>query len=212
MSPTQVLGQLIEQIDESIIFNNGESFHEKNGIVQAVLQTALDSTPVSQRRKFQVIYVSRESEGMNSTFHASNISWEKQNGWAISELDTPHSSSLIMVAGTGYTSMMEWYRHWQRSDIVGTSRSIFTAFCDSLSSGYDPLSGGAPQLVGIYREGASRSFGIIKNGERYLNGQQLNFTGTFESIEWRNELFERCDGTTMCRLPEAQPQPKPLME
>lgn len=209
--PTQVLGQLIEQIDQSIIFSSGESFLERYGIVQEALQTALTSTPVNQRRSFQVVYVSRENEGMKSIFHACNISWSRQNGWVATELNIPNSSNLIVVAGTGSTSMQDWYERWQRSDIVGTSRSIFTAFCDSLHSGDDPLSGGAPQLVGIYRAGASRSFGIIKKGKRYLNGQELNLTGMFESIEWRNELFERCDGVSMSRLPEAQRQPKPII-
>lgn len=208
--PTQVLGQLIEQIDQSILFTRGEPFDERAQIVRAALERALFAAPRDQRRVFQVIYASRESEGMNSRFRVCRIDWNQSRNWNMADLELPNHSGLITGIGTGAAANANWYYQWQRSAVARTSRSVFGAFCDSLCSGEDPLSGGPPQLVGVYRAGSAKSFGIISDGKRYLNGQVVSPSGAFEHIEWRNELFERCDGNTMELLSGAQPQPKPV--
>jgi len=70
------------------------------------------------------------------------------------------------------------------------------------------LSGGAPQLVGIYRKGAARSFGIIFNDQKYLLGLPVE-NENLKSVEWRNHLFEESDPNTNQRQTNAQPQPRP---
>ena len=90
-----------------------------------------------------------------------------------------------------------------------TSRSVFSSFCDALDSGGDKHSGGAPQMIGLYRQKAGRSFGIIYNDKRYFEGLPVSDTGQADGIEWRNRRFEICDGATMQRRKEAQPQPRP---
>jgi hypothetical protein len=75
-----------------------------------------------------------------------------------------------------------------------TSRAVFSAFCDSFRSGTDSFSGGAPQLVGLYRKGVGESFGIIYQNARYLFGVPAGpDEAALMALEWRNELFERCD-------------------
>jgi len=207
--PTLVLSQVIEQIDQFILFNQGEQFEERVEIIQAALSVSLEATPNSQRRSFQVIYASRDLDGMKSEFQVAHIGWNKDNGWHSDYLRLPNQSDLIKGIGTGAESNSDWYSRWQRSDVTRTSRSVFSAFCEALRSGEDPLTGGAPQLVGIYRAGRARSFGVISNGKRYQYGHPV-LEGDFNNIEWRNELFERCDGDTMQLLAGAQPQPSPI--
>ena len=78
-----------------------------------------------------------------------------------------------------------------------------------MKSGGDPRSGGAPQLVGLYREGAARSFGVIFNNERYLFGLPVNLDAEWENVEWRNELFERCNAESKTVLEGAQRHSRP---
>jgi len=67
-------------------------------------------------------------------------------------------------------------------------------------------------LVGIYRKPGSSgiTFGIIRDRKRYFVGAEISGTVDFGCVEWRNELFELCDGRTMKRLPGAHVQPDHL--
>jgi hypothetical protein len=92
--------------------------------------------------------------------------------------------------------------HGTRSE--GTSRAVFSAFAEALDKGIDVNSGGAPQPVGLYRVGPGRTFGIVDHGRRFLHGLPVIGRVAKHGLEWRNELFERCDGTTGKRLIDAQ--------
>jgi len=116
----------------------------------------------------------------------------------------PIMSGLLLATGSGETTLKKFYEKWNNSEIGNTSRNVFGAFCDALKSGGDPRSGGAPQLVGLYREGTAKSFGIIFNNERYLFGLPVNSDAEWEKVEWRNELFERCNAESRTILEGAQ--------
>jgi hypothetical protein len=51
--------------------------------------------------------------------------------------------------------------------------------------------------------------GVIFEDQRFVEGVSLPVGEGLNLIEWRNRLFERCDGQTMSILPEAQRQPRP---
>ena len=73
--------------------------------------------------------------------------------------------------------------------------------------------GGPPQLVGIYRKPktGAKNFGIIREKKRYFLGIEVpKKAGYFDNIEWRNDLFELCDGITMNRIKDAMRQPDHL--
>ena len=129
-------------------------------------------------------------------------------------IELPEESGLIISAGSGKVALKKWYEEWvglHNKDPYRsgrTSRNVFSAFCDSLESQADPLSGGAPQLVGLYRVGPANSFGIIHNNQRFLNGIEVKPSSSLNEIEWRNTLFERCCGETLKILKKAQRQPK----
>jgi hypothetical protein len=71
-------------------------------------------------------------------------------------------------------------------------------------AGDDPRSGGPLQLVGLYRQGCGMHFGVIFQGKSYYRGVDA-ISLTLPDLEWRNELFERCDPSGQ-RLVGAQAQ------
>ncbi|MCD9536036.1 hypothetical protein [Photobacterium carnosum] len=207
--PSQKLGQIIEQIDNDLLISADMSIEEKQNQVFESIKASFGDLPRTQKRKFDIAYCTRVGELMSSKFGFCRYSWSPKSGWSHKFVDIPETSQLIDVLGSGTESVNRWYEKWKRSDVKGTSRSVFSAFCDSISSCEDPFSGGAPQLVGIYRKGSSKTFGIVFNGSRFLLGDRVNNNLNLNNIEWRNELFERCDGEQLNLLEGAQPQPRP---
>lgn len=116
----------------------------------------------------------------------------------------PPSSAVLQIAGSGTREVRRSLDLWQMSNAAGTSRAIFSAFCESVAGGRDPYTGGAPQLVGLYRIGAGRLFGFVQGNQRYFSGSSLSSSDPAGNIEWRNYLFERVDGISGMRLPGAQ--------
>ncbi|MBN4078950.1 hypothetical protein JYT96_03010 [Gammaproteobacteria bacterium AH-315-C21] len=213
--PIQVLGQLVEQIDNGLFFSENEEFTSKLEKVRRVVDESFSGLPEEQQRSFQILYVSRDGSRMESKFFAGNISLNSEHKIVAENIPNPPESGLIVGKGSGSASLKRWYNTWIESNykdpdgVSRTSRSVFSAFCDSLESKEDPLSGGAPQLVGLYRIGAAISFGIVHNGERYFNGLPVENATELSGVEWRNSLFERCNGESMELIKGAQKQPRP---
>jgi hypothetical protein len=114
-------------------------------------------------------------------------------------------SALTIVLGSG-DRVVTNHQIAARNELGTFSRAVFTGFCDSLISGEDPFSGGAPQLVGLYRNGSGMHFGTILRGKSYYRGLEAAQLSV-PQIEWRNELFERCDSSGK-RIEGAQAQPR----
>lgn len=211
--PIQILGQLIEHIDDRLLFSESDSIETKIEKIRSEINRSLNLMPKPQRGSCEILYATRLGNRMQSSFHAAKIK-ATHNGVSAEKIKLPENSGLIASSGSGKVSLNMWYEEWVGKSSQDpyqsgrTSRSVFSAFCDSLESRQDPYSGGAPQLVGIYREGPSKNFGVIHRGKRYLNGVEVVSTVGLNSIEWRNELFERCCGDSMLILKKAQRQPK----
>ena len=105
--------------------------------------------------------------------------------------------------------MKEFDKRWRTSSQGRTSRAIFSAFCDSLDSGEDPLTGGPPQHIGLYRKDTPQIFGIVYHGSRFLCGLPLPAEIRTDTIEWRDHLYQRVDGETLSVLPGAQRHSRP---
>jgi len=116
----------------------------------------------------------------------------------------PQTSSVLTIAGTGIPQIRKALSLWQSSKHANTSRAVFSAFCESIAGHGDPLTGGPPQLGGLYRIGPGRLFGVIYNNQQYFAGATLRSSDNFGEIEWRNRLFERMDGDTKKLLNKAQ--------
>ena len=172
-----------------------------------------DSFPieVADRRSFKIVYCCRVGENMDSRFFAFLIAYDSETSqWTSQELPIPSVSGLIHAEGSGANAVREHVARWKKSEQGGTSRAIFSGFCDSLRSSRDPLSGGAPQLVGIKRSFAAAHYGIIWNESLHQLG--LRMTSELRDgsgTEWMNELFERCDFVTLKPLSGAQRHCRP---
>lgn len=208
--PSLVLGQLIDLIDADLLFNAKDLHVDKWLKILTTVQQAFESYPSQKARSFTIIYCTRENSDMASIFHISTLSWDPTKGWINSQkIDLPKKSGIINVFGSGAKTIKEWHSYWSKTESERTSRSVFSAFCDALKSGQDKGSGGSPQLVGIYRKDAAESFGIIYNNQRYLFGLPVEWSGNLSAVEWRNDLFERCDWQTMKPLEGAQRHSRP---
>jgi hypothetical protein len=122
------------------------------------------------------------------SYRADDRTWNHKNY----NLPTDHSE-IVFASGSGTSSVEKHLAAWRSSEAGGTSRAIFSAFCDSLSAREDLRSGGAPQLVGLYRIKNGRSFGIYFEGRPYVHGMTASKFAGRSAIEWRNELFEIVD-------------------
>lgn len=87
-------------------------------------------------------------------------------------------------------------------------------FTDTLANIQDRYCGGSPQLVGLIRKPLTYgiSFGIISEKRRYYLGMQIPNNACFTNVEWRNNLFEICDGGTKNIKEGAAHQPNPLLK
>ena len=213
--PVQVLGQVVEQIDNRLFFSEQEKYQSKLEKVRFKVEQSFRKLPKEHQRPFEILYVSRDNHRMASVFLVAKIKLDIDHNVVSECISLPSESGLIIGVRSGYSSLQQWYYEWVGSPykdpdgVNRTSSSVFSAFCDSLKSCDDPLSGGAPQLVGLYRIGPAKTFGIIYDGELYFNGLPVGNTTSLNCAEWRNRLFERCDGESMDLLKGAQKQPRP---
>lgn len=145
-------------------------------------------------------------------FHMFVLSWDhKQGAWREQTIKVPTAvSSVLHISGSGSEVVEDWTLQWHESEQKDTSRVVFSAFCDALGSNSDPLSGGAPQLVGVYWDSNGKTFGVHTDshgatfqGSPY-NGHEKGL------VPWRNALFERVTplGTV---LPRAQRHSRPKL-
>lgn len=197
--PSILLSQFVSALDAGIYASL--SFRARFGELEALARIMFEDFPASYRTPFEFIHCGRDAEGMQSTFGFGVLSWSAQTDWKRKVLPAPITSSqLILSKGSGTRGIANALARWEASDAAGTSRAIFSAFVESLLEGDDPHTGGPPQLVGLYRVRAGRSFGVVIKRKRFLCGLPVRSRQVPAHLEWRNELFERCDGVTGRRL------------
>jgi hypothetical protein len=208
--PSQILGQIMSFIDSNTFFACDAPSKRKWTRIISILHKSFKGYPNTNCRPFSIVYCTRENSGMASIFRMAKLSWDPDKEWGEELwLDIPKQSGIIAILGSGEEAVDKWYSYWSRTKEKRTSRSVFSAFCDALQSGEDKYSGGAPQLVGLYREGPAESFGILYKGKRYLLGLPAEESKGLDVVEWRNNLFERCDWRTMQPLEDAQRHSRP---
>ena len=207
--PVHILNQLVNTIDNGFLFSLDADFDEKLEAISKFIQNSFSEVPHKQSGFGTIIYATRIGFKMRSKFHVVEI---KFNNGSITfqEQILPTSSDIVTCSGSGVTELKSMHEKWLGGvKEIGFSRFVFGALCDSLKKGNDKFSGGAPQLVGLYKHTPGLHFGIIFNGRRYFNGKLMDdFNSLLPKIEWRNELFERCDGANMSKLTDAQAQPR----
>lgn len=199
--PSMVLPRLVE----GPLLNPLSGAQERHDELVKALRHSADTLPVARRGTFGVLHGGRNGEGMKSTRHLWHTHWAPKQGWSDSPVALGDVSALTIALGSG-DRVVTNHQIAARNELGVFSRAVFTGFCESLTSGEDPSSGGAPQLVGLYRNGSGMHFGTILRGRCYYRGLE-SAELSVPQIEWRNELFERCDSSGK-RIEGAQAQPR----
>jgi len=206
--PSQVLSQVTERIDANLLPSSDPDDFVRQ--VVSLLDEMLRDRPAVVRGEFHVILAQRSGLGMSSMFHVHASRFPASGPPEITRCALPDRSDVIDVWGSGEPNFRHHYSRWARSDVKGTSRAMFSAFCDSLAAGNDPFTGPPPQLVGMYRIGPGRPFGLIWDGSRYYYATEVTGEVATRDVQWHNALFEICDPQTLERGIGAQPQPRPV--
>lgn len=207
-----VLSRLVVLVDSGAIDLPAES-ERRFEVIKAYIENAIAKWPNGRELSsgVSIVYATRTGEGMGLVFNAFGLSWAKGKGWRAEQFKTPVSESgLICAYGSGAVNVRDAVEAWMKEDVSGrTSRSVFSGFCDSIESGNDPLSGGPPQLVGMYRRGVAEDIGVIWQGKRFLAGVECDLPPLNKTLQWRNRLFERCDARSLQPLDGAQRHARP---
>jgi len=204
--PTQVLNQVSRQIEAGILFSPDACAVERHGRWLKTIKTSVSTSLSAQISDFSILHGSRDGIGMDCSFHlwiskfiASSKTW-KDKKLSLSN----DKSHFVYLDGTGATHLKTLVETTGDPKSKETSRGAFKNFFQTLKNGTDNFSGGAPQIVGIFRGKDPQYFGLIWNKERYFCGCKLVAGSNFNKIVWFNELFERADGRTRDRLKGAQ--------
>jgi len=208
--PTQTLSQIIDLIDSGVFFSNGASPEEKVELIVTALELAADGYPAAEKREFSILFGTRFGSGMKSEFRTYTAAFAAGKSSCVNELKIPPRSQRLIALGSGKDKLEPYLQRWATSDVGGTSRSIFSSFCDFLRSHEDAQTGGPPQLVGLFRQGPGRPFGIVWDEKLYLMGMAMPRQSASVTFDCYNDLFELCSAVTLSRVEGAQRQPTPF--
>ena len=189
------------------------SAHQRHQELVLRLRAAVTAQPAIQVQPFSVLHGSRDGWNMGATFSLWRIDWALPTGLVDIAETLPARSVLAISVGSGRGAISHHQQRWMSSDAGGTSRAVFSAFCDAVEKGTDPMSGGAPQLVALVRSRPAEHIGIIIKATGYVRGTAAVLGRTAQIPEvWRNHLFERCDPVTMHVLTDAQRHARPKLK
>ncbi|SDX37543.1 hypothetical protein [Hymenobacter psychrophilus] len=210
--PSVVLNQLVEIIDQGLLFQSEWNCEQKSQAFIDKFIALFNSYPNQKwiaTDALEVIHCSRDE---SSNFFSRKIRWTKASKkWKAESVKFESYSDKLFVTGSGAKEFLMKYETYWESENKYTSRALFQCFCHTLADIQNKSCGGAPQLVGLYRIKNGKSFGIISQRQRFFQGMRVDNLTNFDSVEWRNELFERCSGDTTLRIEGAQSQPNPLL-
>ncbi len=214
--PPVVIRQIIDQVNCDVLFFEGTDSEERHRLFVQILRQAIERQSGTPMNNFSIFHGARDAEFMHSRFRL----WEtcalvdkktKKVSFADEEKDLVGDHSyFVHLDGTGANYVKRRGREWIDTNAEGTSRAAIWSFCNTLHQGLDAFSGGAPQLVGIWRKGLARNFGFWWDGKPYLSGSEVPTTGPINNVVWFNHRFEQCDGLTGKRRSGAARHAKPL--
>ncbi len=205
--PTLVLGQLGDLIDRDLLWNRGEEAEARHAKIAGYLKASFNRRHDAPDYDFTIIHCGRDGEGLTGSFHIWRVTYRARfRDWIDERIDIggPLKSTVLLKLGSGNQALDREIETWASSPQGGTARAIFSAFCDSLERGGDPLSGGVPQIVALHRQGEGKVIGFIAGGTRYLYGLPIQPIAELDNVMWVDALFQRISPETGTLAPDAQ--------
>jgi hypothetical protein len=208
--PALVLSQIVGAVDAGLLFGHASSAAERNAVIFDTLKSSFSRRQNAPDQSFSILHASRDGEKTQAQPKLWQISFDL-NGltWKNEPVQIGDKPGVVSVNGSGLKPTKIELRRWENSDIGGTSRSIYSAFCAAIAKGSNPLSGGPPQIASIYPTGPAKIAGVVYDNGRYLHGLPISATPASKQIEWYDPLFQRIDPITLTLLPGAARQPEP---
>lgn len=204
--PSIVLAQLMPQIDNGLLLSEGDTAEMKNRKIFDYIKTSFTHYP---KNSLVGTFIILHGTRVGNEFKLYKISSNKKWKLAEENIDLPTESTKVFSGGSGGAEFDANWRYWDnvRHNNYRTSRAVYHCLEDTLKKIRDPSTGGMPQIVGLYRIGSSRLFGIIHDDKRFIYGKQASEDITVQNLEWRNENFERVNPETLKIFEGAQRQP-----
>jgi hypothetical protein len=161
--PGLVLSQLVSAGDEGLLFEQDGGAEERHRLAVEAMKNSFLRRHHAPDHGFSILHGSRDGEGSSArprlwltTFNEKSRSWTDEEKHIVEG-----EAGTVITLGSGATSVKREQRRWHESAIGGTSRAIFSAFCDALANGEDARSGGSPQLGSIYPKRAGATAGVL---------------------------------------------------
>lgn len=211
--PALVLSQLTSAADKGALFGVDATPEERHEVVVAGLKNSFQRRHDAPDENFTVVHASRAGEGKEAKPLLWRTSFNKAGRiWTDEAVEIGEAApGIIVTAGSGSSALKAEAKRWSESDIGGTSRSIYMAFCEAISSGADPLSGGAPQMASLRPSGGGQTVGTFHEGQPHLHGLPLAAAADPDSFEWFDDLLQRVDPQTGAVKGDAARHAKPRM-
>lgn len=207
--PVLFLTQFVQALNAGILGSSDAVLRVRQGWLQRKLRDALQSYPTKLLADFSIVHVGRAGFGRGSVFEIQVHQW-RAGALCSLEPEAPTTASTVMklgsaavradpdrwVDGSGRALFERHLGRWQASSHGGTSRAVFSAFCDALRSGEVHTVGGPPQLVGLRKNGGGFPLAVRYGHSTFAGGLSVaadahasRLGGCF------NEVFDRVDLT-----------------
>lgn len=199
--PSSILPSVVELLD---LMPDSPSVQARQHAVERLIIDFWSDLPRYGLTDVSIVHATRIGLGRSCDFGVQVLSHVvRTNSWTARQLPIPTTSGHISfedgvhddigALGSGSSSVDSALKSWKESDSGGTSRAVFSAFCESLALGKDPASGGAPQLVGLDRSHPAIRYGVRWYDRTYVCGTPMSQNPSSENIQFYDELFQRVD-------------------
>jgi hypothetical protein len=192
---SQVLGQIVDLVDNGLLFNPGARLERRHSAVVAAIKASHLRRHQAPDQDFQIVHIGRRGSRMTSRFEAWVTSFRARGrSWA----DEP----LVLEAGqprtfgSGAAAFLDRLRMRPTPPKEDMDRAIFSAVCECVESEADRRSGGVPQLAGLYRVEPGRPIGVVIDGRRFLHGLPADVVHS-GGLQWRDQGFRAVHGTIL---------------
>jgi hypothetical protein len=211
--PSLALSQIVEIGEAGLLFGSSFTGSQKfQAIVKKLNHLVVEYPSLHAGLAENSLSIVHASRDINQEFSCHRISWTSAKGWSGESAKLPSTSGILFALGSASKDFLENFERYRVGPTKGTSRAVFHCFCDTLANSGNKTIGGTPQLVGIIRKSGTPaiSYGVIHAEKRTYLGAPVGTPYDSNTIQWRNENFELCDGKSGKKLPKARPQPDPF--